>query len=90
MDISLSEDLADAYGQIGRGTNALDIYNSLSQQIKEENDKDRLKTIQVKIVASLIDSGDIEAAREAADELQKSYPDDDWISTLFDSKSINF
>ena len=48
-----------------------------------------MKTLQVKIVASLIDSGDIEAAKEAADDLQKQYPDD-WISTLFDSKSINF
>ena len=89
-DYSLSEDLADAYGQVGRTQDALEIYNTLASQIKNENDKDRMKTLQVKIVASLIDSGDIEAAKEAADDLQKQYPDDDWISTLFDSKSINF
>ena len=59
-------------------------------RLKKKTIRIDLKLFKVKIVASLIDSGDIEAAREAADELQKSYPDDDWISTLFDSKSINF
>ena len=85
-DLVLTEDLADAYGQIGRQQDALDLYNNLAANVK---DKDRLKTIQVKIVATLIDNGDMEAAKEAAEELKKVYPNDDWISTLFDSTSVN-
>ena len=67
-DLTIKEDLADAYGQVGRSAEALDYYQSL---LSEVNDPDRVKTLKVKIVATMIDNGDLEAAKEKAEELKK-------------------
>ena len=66
-DLSLKEDLADAMSQVGRNSEAIEYYTSLLSEVK---DPDQLKTIKVKMIATMIDGGDVESAKELAEELK--------------------